>query len=153
TEAVTGLDLVDLQLRVAAGEDLPLSQSDVAFMGHAIEARVIAEDPLAGFLPSSGAVQTFDYPSSVRVDTWVGRGTQVSPYYDSLLAKVVAHGRDRAEAVRILAHSLEQVRLEGVRHNLDLLLAVVGHPRFCEGRLDTRFLEDNAILEELARLP
>jgi acetyl-CoA carboxylase biotin carboxylase subunit len=153
TEAITGLDLVALQIRVAAGEPLPLSQADVAFAGHAMEARVIAEDPLAGFLPSSGTVQRFAPPSSVRVDTWMQDGTYVSPYYDSLLAKVIAHGTTRSEAARRLADALRQTRINGVKHNVDLLLETVETPEFLNGELHTRFLEARRLVEKLGKIP
>ena len=153
TEAVTGLDMVELQLRIAAGEALPITQDDVRFDGHAIEARIIAEDPLAGFLPSSGMIHHLHNPHSVRVDTWVQDGTQVSPYYDSLLAKVIAHGPTRAAAARELADALKEMRVEGVKHNVDLLLAVVQHPAFRRGDLHTGFLDEHRIIEELAVVP
>ena len=153
TEAVTGLDMVELQLRIAAGEALPITQDDVRFDGHAIEARIIAEDPLAGFLPSSGMIHHLHNPHSVRVDTWVKDGTPVSPYYDSLLAKVIAHGPTRAAAARELAAALKEMRVEGVKHNVDLLLAVVQHPAFRRGDLHTGFLDEHGIVEELAVVP
>jgi 3-methylcrotonyl-CoA carboxylase alpha subunit len=153
TEAVTGLDLVELQLRVAAGEALPIAQADVKFDGHAIEVRVIAEDPLAGFLPSSGTVETFEYPNFVRVDTWVTAGTQVSPYYDSLLAKVIAHAPDRGAALLTLAHALQEVWIDGVADNVDLLLATIDHPEFLKGDLHTGFLDEQKIIDELAEVP
>jgi 3-methylcrotonyl-CoA carboxylase alpha subunit len=153
TEAVTGLDLVELQLRVASGEPLGLAQSDVRLDGHAIEARVIAEDPLAGFLPSSGTVQVFRFSDSLRVDTWVRDNTTVSPFYDSLLAKVIAHGADRAASVGKLSEALRGMRVEGVRHNVDLLLATVETPAFRRGELDTGFLEEHHVVEELRAVP
>ena len=102
TEAVTGLDLVEQQLRVAAGEPLGFGQADVRLEGHAMELRVVAEDPLTGFLPSTGVVTALDLPGDVRVDTGIEAGSTISPYYDSLLAKVIAHGADRAVAVAAL---------------------------------------------------
>jgi 3-methylcrotonyl-CoA carboxylase alpha subunit len=153
TEAITGLDMVELQLRVAAGEPLQLRQHEVTFDGHAIEARVIAEDPLAGFLPSSGVLERFDYPSGVRVDTWVGDGSSVSPFYDSLLAKVVAYASTRAEAARRLAVALREIRIAGVRHNLDLLLATIESPAFLRGDLDTGFLAGHHLVEEVSQVP
>jgi 3-methylcrotonyl-CoA carboxylase alpha subunit len=153
TEAITGLDLVELQLRVAAGESLPLSQADIHFEGHAIEARVIAEDPLAGFLPSSGTLETFESPPFVRVDTWVGSGATVSPYYDSLLAKMIAHGPFRQAAVHLLADALKQTRIDGVRHNVDLLLATLETPAFLGGDLHTNFLSEHRVLEDLGEVP
>ena len=154
TESITGLDLVELQLRVASGEPLQPRQSGVKLHGHAIEARVIAEDPLAGFLPSSGRVefQQFEHSQFVRVDTWIRNGTVVSPYYDSLLAKVIAHDRDRAAAVRRMAHALQEVRILGIRHNVDLLQATVESPEFLRGELHTRFLEEHQLVEGLAEV-
>ena len=153
TEAVTGLDLVELQLRVAAGEPLPITQEDVHFEGHAIEARVIAEDALAGFLPSSGTVERFEYPHFVRVDTWVKDGTLISPYYDSLLAKVIAHGADRTAATRTLADAFQEVWIDGVADNVDLLLATIEHPAFLKGDLHTGFLDEHGIVASLADAP
>jgi 3-methylcrotonyl-CoA carboxylase alpha subunit len=153
TEAVTGLDLVELQLRVAAGEPLPIGQQDVMFEGHAIEARVIAEDALAGFLPSSGTIETFHYPSFVRVDTWINEGTRVSPYYDSLLAKVIAHAHDRTAAVLELAHALQEVWIDGVADNIDLLLTTIDQPAFLAGDLHTGFLDEHKIIEQVADVP
>jgi 3-methylcrotonyl-CoA carboxylase alpha subunit len=153
TEAVTGLDLVELQLNVASGEPLPLTQGDVKFDGHAIEVRVIAEDPLSGFLPSSGTIDRFTHPSFVRVDTWITDGTVVSPLYDSLLAKVIAHDIDRGAAARRLAHALQEVWIDGVAENVDLLLATIEHPAFLNGDLHTGFLEDHQVVEGLAEVP
>jgi 3-methylcrotonyl-CoA carboxylase alpha subunit len=153
TEAVTGVDMVEAQLGVAAGEPLPLTQADVRFDGHAIEARVIAEDPLAGWAPSIGTVQRFDIPAGVRVDTGFDEGARVSPYYDSLLAKVIAHGPTRAAALLRLANALRTTRLEGVKTNIDLLLATVEHPAFRSGNLHTSFLDEHHVLQDLATLP
>jgi 3-methylcrotonyl-CoA carboxylase alpha subunit len=153
TEAITGLDLVELQLRVAAGEPLAMSQSDIRFEGHAIEARVIAEDPLSGFLPSSGTIQRFAPPHFVRVDSWVADGAIVSPFYDSLLAKVIAYAPTRKDAVVTLAQALRQVCIEGVRHNVDLLLATIEAPAFLRGDLDTGFLAEHHVVEQLSEVP
>jgi 3-methylcrotonyl-CoA carboxylase alpha subunit len=153
TELVTGLDLVELQLRVAAGEPLDLSQDDVRLVGHALEARVIAEDASAGFLPSSGRIDRFVPPAAVRVDTWIGDGTVVSPYYDSLLAKVIGYGHDRASALSRLTASLSQAWIDGVTDNIDLLLATLEHPAFRRGDLHTSFLDTERIVAELGRVP
>ena len=153
TEAITGLDLVELQLQVAAGEHLPLSQEDVGFVGHAIEVRVIAEDPLAGWVPSSGTITSFVVPGDVRVDTWIQPGSTVSPFYDSLLAKVIAHAPTRGEAIGRLADALTCTRIEGLRHNVDLLLAVLQTPEFVQGDLNTHFLEEHRVLEGLGETP
>ena len=153
TEAVTGLDLVELQIRVATGEPLALSQSEVRLSGHALEARVIAEDPLAGWVPSSGSITHFNVPGDARVDTWLQAGTTVSPFYDSLLAKVIAHAPTRAEAIALLADALSRTRIDGVRHNVDLLLTVLETPAFVDGDLHTRFLEEHHVLESVAETP
>ncbi len=153
TEMVTGLDLVELQLRVAAGESLPPELAELAPIGHAIEARVVAEDPLLGFVPSTGRIETFDLPAYVRVDSGVRAGDLVSTAYDSLLAKVIVAGRDRAGAVDALADALRQCRVRGVQTNLDLLLAVVETPAFRDGALETGFLQEHHVLARLAEVP
>ncbi|MBV9547145.1 MAG: hypothetical protein JOY61_22475, partial [Chloroflexi bacterium] len=153
TEVVTGLDLVEQQLRVASGEPLRLSQADVRLDGHAIEVRVVAEDPLAGWAPSTGVVRTVAFPPDVRVDSWIEPGTRVSPYYDSLLAKVIAHAPTRMESIERLSRALGGTRLDGIRNNLDLLLAVLDDAAFRAGDIDTAFLEDRGMLDQLAEPP
>jgi 3-methylcrotonyl-CoA carboxylase alpha subunit len=139
TEAITGLDLVEWQLRVAAGEPLPLRQADIAMAGHAIEARLCAEDPAKGFLPSTGLLVRFEPHGGegVRIDAGVEQGSVISPYYDSLLAKLIGAGPDRATAIARLAAALERTRIAGPRTNLAFLHALVQHPAFVEGRMDT----------------
>ncbi|HEV7665659.1 MAG TPA: biotin carboxylase N-terminal domain-containing protein [Chloroflexota bacterium] len=153
TEAITGLDLVEWQLRVAAGEPLPLAQDEIAFDGHAIEVRVIAEDALAGFLPSSGTIEHFASPAGVRVDTWIDAATVVSPYYDSLLAKVVAYGSTRQTAAERLGEALRQTWIDGVANNVDLLLAIVEHPAFLASDLHTGFVDEQQVVESLREVP
>jgi acetyl/propionyl-CoA carboxylase alpha subunit len=153
TEAVTGLDLVEQQLRVAAGEPLGFAQADVRLDGTAMELRVVAEDVAAGFLPSTGVVTAFDLPEGVRVDTGVAAGSTVSPYYDSLLAKVVALGPDRAATIAALVDALDGTRIEGVETNLELLAAVLDEPAFMAGDLHTGFLDEHAIAARLADVP
>ena len=153
TEAVTGLDLVEQQLRVAAGEPLGFSQADVRLDGWAMELRVVAEDAAAGFLPSTGVVTAFDLPGTVRVDTGVGVGSTVSPFYDSLLAKVIAHGTDRSAAIATLVDALDATRIEGVATNVDLLAAVLDEPAFRAGDLHTGFLDEHAGGREARRHP
>jgi 3-methylcrotonyl-CoA carboxylase alpha subunit len=153
TEAITGLDLVELQLRVAAGEPLGLVQDDIHSNGHAIEARVIAEDPLNGWVPSSGTLTRVDLPDSVRVDTWVAEGTNVSPFYDSLLAKVIAHTASRVECIQALSGALRATRLHGVRDNVDVLLATLETPSFLRGDLHTGFLSEHHVVEDLSEVP
>lgn len=142
TEAVTGLDLVDLQLRMAAGETLPLTQADVRFDGHAIEVRLYAEDPAAGFLPSTGRVETWRPPAGagIRVDAGLREGQVISPFYDPMLAKLVAHGPDRATALRRLRRALDSTVLFGPTHNRDYLRRVLDSPAFVAGAATTSLL-------------
>ncbi len=149
TEAVTGLDLVEWQLRVASGEALPHTQDEIALGGHAIEARLYAEDPAADFRPSSGRLYAAAFPSgpAIRVDSGVEEGAIVGPHYDSLLAKVIAVGADRAEALARLKRALRGVRIAGPKTNAAFLSAVVGSPEFAAGGVDTGFID-----RELPRL-
>jgi propionyl-CoA carboxylase alpha chain len=142
TEAVTGLDLVRLQLLVAAGEPLPDEAVRATLRGHAVEARLYAEDPRRGFLPQAGTLYRFrvTHPG-VRVDAGVGDGSVVGVHYDPLLAKVIAHAPSRAEAAGLLAAALDGARLHGVTTNRDLLVGVLRHPAFLAGDVDTAFLE------------
>ncbi|MGH8799771.1 MAG: biotin/lipoyl-containing protein, partial [Casimicrobiaceae bacterium] len=140
TEMITGLDLVEWQLRVAAGEALPRRQADIAMAGHAIEARIYAEDPDRGFLPSTGRIAHLGSPAvseHVRIDTGVRCGDEVSRFYDPMLAKLVVRGADRAEALRHLARALAQCRVVGVATNIAFLQRLIAHPAFVEARLDT----------------
>jgi len=143
TEMVTGLDLVELMIRVAAGERLPLSQADVRFAGWAIEARVYAEDPFRNFLPSTGRLVRYLPPTpsdSVRVDTGVYEGGEVSVHYDPLIAKLITHGGTRQQAISQLRHALNEFYIRGVAHNISFLAALVEHPRFRAGRLSTNLI-------------
>ncbi|MEW6224358.1 MAG: biotin carboxylase N-terminal domain-containing protein [Chloroflexota bacterium] len=153
TEAVTGLDLVEQQLRVAAGEPLGFGQADVRPEGHAMELRIVAEDATAGFLPSTGAVTRFDVPTSVRVDTGIACGSTISPFYDSLVAKLVAHARDRAASLERLREALDATQIEGVATNVDLLAAVLDEPAFAAGDLHAGFLEEHRVADRLAEVP
>jgi acetyl-CoA carboxylase biotin carboxylase subunit len=142
TEMVTGYDLVKEQIRAAAG--LPLSVAEtVEFRGHAIECRINAEDPSRNFAPSPGMVQTFHPPGGpgVRMDTHVYAGYRVPPFYDSLLAKVIAHGSTREEALARMRNALSSFVLEGVHTTIPFLLQVLDHPDFVAGDIDTKFLE------------
>ncbi|MGQ0482217.1 MAG: ATP-binding protein [Pseudonocardia sp.] len=142
TELVTGLDLVELQLRVAEGEPLPTEVVDARIDGHAIEVRLYAEDVPAGFLPASGTVHTFqiDPAPGIRVDTGVVDGSVVSTYYDPMLAKVIAHGATRRDAARKLARALSRARIHGVTTNRDLLVGILREPEFLAGGTDTGYL-------------
>ncbi|MEV0415760.1 biotin carboxylase N-terminal domain-containing protein [Streptomyces sp. NPDC050448] len=139
TEAVFGLDLVALQLRVAEGAALPLTPPEPA--GHAVEARLYAEDPAQGWRPQTGVLHTLAVPGGVRVDTGFADGDTVGVHYDPMLAKVVAHAPTRAEAVRALAHALAGARIHGLTTNRELLVRSLRHPEFAEARLDTGFYE------------
>jgi 3-methylcrotonyl-CoA carboxylase alpha subunit len=143
TECVAGVDLVEWQLRVAAGEPLPLRQEELRLRGHAVEARLYAEDPARGFLPAAGVLLRFRAPEGegIRVDAGVREGDAVSVHYDPLLAKLVAHGRDRPEALRRLRAALAATRVAGVSTNLGFLCRALAHPVFAAGGIDTGFLE------------
>ncbi len=141
TEGVTGLDLVELQLRVAMGEPLPLAQDDVVLTGHAIEARVTAEDATAGFLPSAGRIVAFVPPEGVRVDAGYAAGDEVTTAYDSLLAKVVVHAPTRAEALRRMDRALAGFVLLGVTTNAGFLRALLASDDVRADRLDTGLIE------------
>jgi propionyl-CoA carboxylase alpha chain len=140
TELVTGLDLVEQQLRVAEGAPLGRDVLDARIAGHAIEARLYAEDVPAGFLPATGTLHRFAVPGHVRVDTGVADGSVVGPHYDPMLAKVIAHGPTRAVAARRLARALAGARLHGVTTNRDLLVGILREPEFLAGRTDTGYL-------------
>ena len=141
TEMVNGVDLVRLQIEVAEGLSLNDAWRNVQPVGHAIEARVYAEDPTNDFLPATGTVRLFDVPTSVRVDTGVIGGSDVSIYYDPMLAKVVAHGPRRSDAIRVLVSALRASRIHGVLTNVPLLVRILEHDDFVHGRADTGWLE------------
>jgi acetyl-CoA carboxylase biotin carboxylase subunit len=142
TEMVTGIDIVKEQLRIAAGERLSLKQSEVTYTGHAIECRVNAEDPET-FVPSPGLIHAFSFPGGpgVRVDTAAHSECTISPYYDSMIAKVIAHGRDRQEAIARMKRTLEMAVIEGIRTTIPLHLKILSDPDFIAGRLSTHFME------------
>ena len=147
TEAITGLDLVEWQLRVAAGEALPLPQEALGIDGHAIEMRVYAEDPARDFAPAVGTLWHLRAPAGsaqVRVDTGVGQGDAITVHYDPMIAKLIVHDRDRAAAVRRLAQALADYEIAGVQTNLPLLRAIAVHPAFAAGALDTGFIARHA---------
>ncbi|HSD30742.1 MAG TPA: acetyl-CoA carboxylase biotin carboxylase subunit [Gemmatimonadales bacterium] len=143
TEMCTNFDLVKEQIRVAAGEPLSLVLHGNRLRGHAIECRVNAEDPARNFQPSPGLISTFHPPGGpgVRVDTHIYAGYTVPPYYDSLLAKVIVHGNDRAEAIARMRQALDSFIIEGVRTTIPFLGRVMRHPDFVAGQIDTKFLE------------
>ncbi len=142
TELLTGLDLVEWQLRIAAGERLSWSQSEIPFTGHAIEVRLCAEDPAGGFLPQTGRIAALHLPIGVRIDHALAPGLEIGANYDSMLAKILAHGRDREEARRRLVTALEATFLAGLAINKGFLLAVLDSPQFRLGEVTTRFVEE-----------
>jgi acetyl/propionyl-CoA carboxylase alpha subunit len=144
TEAITGLDLVEWQIRAAAGERLPVTQAEITQTGHAIEARLCAEDPAQAYRPGTGTILRFDPPQAagLRADTGVEAGSEVTPHYDSLLAKLIAHGADRAKARDRLAGALDGLVALGVPTNQAFLADIVDQPAFRSGHLTTRFLEE-----------
>ena len=141
TELVTGLDLVELQLRVAAGEPLPFGQSDVVLRGHAVEARIYAEDPARGFLPTGGTVLRYREPAAARVDSGIAQGSVVGSAYDPMLAKVIAHGPDRATALQRLDAALGELVVLGVGTNVGFLRRLLADADVVAGRLDTGLIE------------
>ena len=144
TEQVTGIDLVEWQLAIAAGGRLPLAQSGIRQQGHAIEARLYSEDPRRGFLPSVGRVERFVRPpedAQWRVDSGIEDGDSISVHYDPMIAKVIATGRDRAEALATLRHRLDRTAIFGVANNLPLLRHIAAHPQFEAGDVDTGFVD------------
>ncbi|MPZ20861.1 MAG: acetyl-CoA carboxylase biotin carboxylase subunit [Luteitalea sp.] len=142
TEAITGIDIVKEQIRVAAGERLSFKQGDLKFTGHAIECRINAEHP-EDFTPSPGLIQVFSVPgfAGVRLDTFAHAECTVPPYYDSLVAKVITHGRDRQEAIERMRRTLEMTVIEGIHTTVPLHLRILKDPDFVAGRVNTAFLE------------
>jgi acetyl-CoA carboxylase biotin carboxylase subunit len=142
SEMVTGVDIVKEQIRIAAGERLAFKQSDVTFTGHSIECRVNAEDPET-FVPSPGVIHVFSVPGGpgVRVDTFAHSECTISPYYDSMIAKIVVHGRDRQEAIARMKRTLEMTVIEGIKTTIPLHLRILSDPEFVAGKLSTSFME------------
>ena len=149
TELTTGLDLVELMIRSAAGEKLPLKQSDVGITGWAIESRVYAEDPYRGFLPSTGRLVRYQPPAEgkfagviIRNDTGVYEGGEISLYYDPMIAKLCTHASTRIATIDAMANALDEFQIEGIKHNIPFLTAVMRNGRFREGRLTTAFIAE-----------
>jgi propionyl-CoA carboxylase alpha chain/3-methylcrotonyl-CoA carboxylase alpha subunit len=152
TEAVTGVDLVEWQIRVASGEPLPLKQDEITLGGHALEARLYAENPAGGFLPSIGVLEHFKLPEDlIRVDTGVEEGGEVSPFYDPMIAKLIAHAPTREGASDLLAQGCSEVEVWPVKTNAGFLARCLDHPDFIAGDVDTSFIE--ARIEALAATP
>ena len=149
TELVTGLDLVELMIRAAVGEVLPLQQKDVMLDGWAVESRIYAEDPYRGFLPSTGRLVRYRPPAqerkgdlTLRNDTGVYEGGEISIYYDPMIAKLCSHAPSREGAIAAMGNALDEFRIEGISHNIPFLAAIMHSPRFCEGRLSTGFIAE-----------
>ena len=142
TEAITGIDLVNEQIRVASGGGLSLKQKDVRFFGHAIECRINAEDPVT-FAPSPGVIGHFHAPGGlgVRVDSGVYSGYRIPPYYDSLIGKLIVHGRNRVECLMRLRRALDEFVIDGVKTTLPLFRELVGNPDIANGDYDIHWLE------------
>jgi propionyl-CoA carboxylase alpha chain len=155
TECITGLDLVELMIRVAAGEKLPLTQADVKRDGWAIECRINAEDPFRNFLPSTGRVVRFQTPTEsmwaadiqqlkgVRVDTGVGEGGEIPMYYDSMIAKLIVHGKDRNDAIAKMREALNAFVIRGISSNIPFQAALLAHPKFVAGDFNTGFIAEH----------
>ncbi|WP_339539810.1 acetyl/propionyl/methylcrotonyl-CoA carboxylase subunit alpha [Pseudomonas sp. RA_5y_Pfl1_P24] len=152
TELITGLDLVDWQLQIAAGQTLPLTQADVTLGGHAMEVRLYAEDPAQGFLPQTGEVLRWEPAVGVRIDHGVVEGQRISPFYDPMLGKIIAHGATREEARRKLLRAVEDTLLLGVATNRQLLADMLKHPEFIAGNFSTGFIAEhfNEVLPQSA---
>ncbi|MEL7115682.1 MAG: acetyl/propionyl/methylcrotonyl-CoA carboxylase subunit alpha [Pseudomonadota bacterium] len=149
TEAITGLDLVALQLRVAAGEPLPFTQADLAITGHAVEARIYAEDPTRGFLPATGQLDRLTLPEGtefaqgdVRIDAGVRAGDHVTPFYDPMIAKLIVHRPTRAEALAAMSRALAETEIAGLVSNVPFLQRLVAHPRFSAGDVETGLIAE-----------
>ena len=142
TEMVTGIDIVKEQIRIAAGERISFKQSEVTLTGHAIECRINAEDPET-FAPSPGVIHGFSVPGGpgVRIDTFAHAECTVPPYYDSMLAKIITHGRDRQEAIARMRRTLEMTVIEGIKTTVPLHLKILADPDFVAGRLGTAFMD------------
>jgi 3-methylcrotonyl-CoA carboxylase alpha subunit len=153
TEGITGIDLVELQFRAAAGEPLPFAQEDLAIHGHAVEARLYAEDPEREFLPSTGRLWALDFPQGegLRIDTGVEAGDEVTPFYDPMIAKVIAHGDTRDEALDRLSDALARTVVAGPKTNVAFLRALCDAPDFRDGAFDTGFIDRN--LQALGAVP
>jgi 3-methylcrotonyl-CoA carboxylase alpha subunit len=143
TEAITGLDLVEWQFRIAAGEKLPAAQDQIGFEGHAIEARVYAEDPEHDFLPSTGRIVALELPKNIRVDSGVETGGEVPPFYDPMIAKIIAHAPTRDAALERLTKALDSTLIAGVRTNVAFLAALCRASQFRQSKVDTGFIDRN----------
>ena len=152
TEAVTGIDLVRTQIRIAAGEALEITQSDVKFAGHAIECRINAEDPENNFMPCPGQISFLHEPSGprVRFDSGVTAGLSIEPYYESMIAKIIVHGRTRGDAIKIMERALKEFRIDGVKTTVSLHKNILKDTYFRTGNIDTQFIKKRIDVYEAA---
>jgi len=143
TEMITGIDLVEMQIRVARGEKLPIRQEDLTIKGHALELRVYAEDPLNDFLPSIGHLSVYQLPegNGIRVDNGIEQGMDVPIYYDPMLSKLITYGKDRDEAIQIMLKAIENYKVEGISTTLAFGKFVFEHEAFRNGNFDTHFVK------------
>ena len=143
TEERTGIDIVKEQIRISAGEKLKIKQKDVEFRGHVIECRIYAENPSKNFRPSPGKITGLILPggNGIRVDTFVYEGYTIPPNYDSMIAKIIAHGKTRNEAISKMKRALEETVIEGVDTNIDFLFTIIRNSNFLRGKYDTSFIE------------
>ncbi len=145
TEAITGVDLVEWQLRIASGETLPKSQDQLSFSGWAVEARLYAEDPANGFMPSTGTLEIFELPNGIRIETGVAAGDAITPFYDPMIAKLIAHGRTRTEAIETLKTACRSIAIHPVKTNAAFLARALSEPEFGAGNIDTGFIERHGV--------
>jgi acetyl-CoA carboxylase biotin carboxylase subunit len=148
TELITGLDIVEWQIRIALNEPLPFSQENIKIQGHALECRINAEDPYNNFMPSPGLITKLHLPSSsivgpVRIDTHIEEGFTIVPFYDSMIAKIITHAATRADAIKVMTNTLNKIRIEGIKTTLDFQKAILAHPDFIKQRYNCSFVEKN----------
>lgn len=143
TEFVTGIDIVEEMIRTSCGEKLRFNQDDIKLTGSAIESRICAEDPSKKFFPSSGRIKYYDKPGDVRIDDGVASGSEISTFYDSMIAKVITYGKDRVEAISKMQKALSECYIEGVTNNIEFLESIFHHPNFIAAKLHTRFIPDH----------
>ena len=142
TEMITGIDIVKEQIRIASGEKLRFTQKDITYRGHSIECRINAEDPEKNFMPTAGEIKELNLPggNGIRIDTAVYSGYKISPFYDSMIAKIIVHGEDRNEAISKMKRALDECVIEGVNTNLDYLYSILEDEKFVSGEFDTSFI-------------
>jgi acetyl-CoA carboxylase biotin carboxylase subunit len=155
TEARTKIDLVEQQIRIVQGEKIKFSQNDISFEGWAIEARICAEDPLNNFKPSTGKIEKYLPPGGqgIFVHTFLHEGQEILPYFDSLLMKLIAHGKDRKEAISRLKRAIEETIIEGIKTNTPFFKVLLEDEDFLGGNFDTEFIERKRLLEKIQKVP